>query len=408
MRFSLFILRKYLKSKRDSKFISLVSLIAILGIALGVIVLNISLTVLDGFEKTVQQKIVDLNAHIKISAFRNLNLPSYETEMPKIKNLIQNNYQSITPFVSKFAIIKTKQFSEGIQVIGTAPSLDNSNIKEYMTEGEFNFQSNSSMPGIVIGKKLADKIQIGIGDKINLLAFKNDKLPSFVNPPAIEQFIVTGIYESGMAQYDDLKVYIDLKTSQSFFDIGVDISGYNIKLKDISKIDSIETVLQENLRYPHYVLSIFKVHQNIFTWIDLQKEPIPIVLGFIIIVAVFNIIGMLLMIVLEKTESIGILKSLGANKKTISTIFTLQGLYLSVIGIFIGNSISILFSILQNEFNIISLPSSVYFISSVPIEIDLMNYLIVSLATIILSVLAAYIPSRIAGNTKIISAIRFE
>lgn len=408
MKFSIFILRKYLQSKRDSKFISLVSSIAILGIALGVIVLNISLTVLDGFESAVKQKITDINAHIKITSFRNINLPDYKEEIPKIESLIENNHNSISPFVTKFAIIKSKKISEGIQVTGIDPLLDNSNMKRYIVDGEFDFTIDSTEYGIVIGKKLADKMQISIGNKISLLALKNDEMPSFINPPAIDQFFVTGIFESGMSQYDDLNVYIDLNIAQSFFSIGEKISGYNIKLNDISKIDSLEVLLQDNLRYPYYVRSIFKVHQNIFTWIDLQKEPIPIVLGFIIIVAVFNIIGMLLMIVLEKTESIGILKSLGANKKTISTIFTLQGLYLSLIGILVGNSISILFSILQNEFNIISLPSSVYFISSVPISIDWLNYFIVSLSTIILSVLAAYIPSKIAGKTKIISAIRFE
>ncbi|MGD8781784.1 MAG: ABC transporter permease [Ignavibacteria bacterium] len=397
-----------MKSKKDSKFISLVSSIAVLGIALGVIVLNISLTVLDGFESTVTQKIVDINAHIKISSFRNLNLPGYKKEIPKITGLIGRSFESISPFVTKFAIIKTKLISEGIQVTGTDKSLDNSSIRKYIINGEFDFATGSTKYGIVIGKKLADKLQVGINDKISLLALKNDEIPSFTNPPAIEQFIVTGIYESGMSQYDDLNVYIDLEIAQDFFGIGEKVSGYNIKLNNTSVIDSLESVLQNNLRYPYYVRSVFKVHQNIFTWIDLQKEPIPIVLGIIIIVAVFNIIGMLLMIVLEKTESIGILKSLGANKATISTIFTLQGLYLSFIGIIIGNSISIIFSILQNNFNLISLPSSVYFISSVPISINWINYFIVSVSTILLSVLAAYIPSKIAANTKIISAIRFE
>ncbi|MFC2084337.1 ABC transporter permease, partial [Bacteroidota bacterium] len=151
------------------------------------------------------------------------------------------------------------------------------------------------------------------GDKIILFSLKNNKLPTIQNPPALKQFIVNGIYESGMAEYDDINVYIPIETAEILFDVKDKISGYNILLSNTSKADSLANILQESLSYPYYVRTIFKQHQNIFTWINLQKKPIPIILSMIILVAVFNIIGTILMIILEKVEAIGILKSLGSS-----------------------------------------------------------------------------------------------
>ena len=211
-----------------------------------------------------------------------------------------------------------------------------------------------------------------------------------------------------MAQYDDVYAYVDLNIARQLFGIGDKISGYNIKLNNISKIDSLSNLLQDNLRYPYYVRTIYKIHQNVFTWLELQKEPIPIVLGLIIIVAVFNIIGMLLMIVLEKTSDIGILKSLGATRKLISKIFVLQGVYLAAVGILVGNALALVISMLQKYFNVISLPGEIYFISSVPITFEWQNYLIVSAIAFCLSILASFIPSLIASKVRPLSAIRFE
>ncbi|OGU35118.1 MAG: hypothetical protein A2068_11520 [Ignavibacteria bacterium GWB2_35_6b] len=402
-----FISKKYTQSKKQSKFISLISVIAISGIALGVAVLIITLTVLDAFEKAVEEKIINFNSHITITAFGDRNLPDYEIVIPKLDSLASPFAKSISPFVSKNVIVKSKNKSDGILLKGISKEIDNSKIDEYLTSGIFSFKDEKGNNGVIIGKKLSERLFAEVGAKLTVFSLRNDELPSYENPPSIEQFVVTGIYESGMAQYDDI-AYIDLKTAQDFFDMNGQTSGYNIQVTDISKIDSLSEHLQNNLRYPFFVRTVYKMHQNIFTWLDLQKEPVPIILGLIIIVAVFNIIGMLLMIVLEKTSDIGILKSLGANRKLITNIFVLQGLYLSFFGIVIGNLLALIISALQKYFNIISLPGQIYFISSVPINFDLYNYLLVSVVAFVLSIAAAFIPSLIAARTKPISAIRID
>jgi len=283
-------------------------------------------------------------------------------------------------------------------------------IFDFISIGEKVFKGKSAkILAFKMGeKKKREKLLIKVGDKITVFSLKNNKLPSYSNQPAIGQFTVTGIYESGMPEYDDLKAYISLSKAKSLMGMDSTISGYNIRLSDLKKLDFITQQLRENLRYPYYVRTIFQQHQNIFTWIDLQKKPIPIVLGLIVLVAVFNIVGTILMNIVERTSQIGILKSLGASKTQIRKIFLIQGIYLGLIGIILGNLLAFGLSELQLTYNIIKLPETVYFLSSAPMEINILNYIIVSVVAFILTILSAIIPSIVASNLKPISAIRFD
>jgi lipoprotein-releasing system permease protein len=405
MNFSIFIANRYVRSKRDSKFLSLISVISIAGIALGVAVVIIALSILQGYDTTVKDKIVKLNSHLQITAFSKKNLTYIPYFDKFVKDKLNNNVLSVAPFLSKEAIIKSKAVSEGVFILGLDPDKNNSDIKKFIVQGTFNLHDSTA---IIIGKKLAEKLFVKINDKVTLFSLKSDSLPSESNPPAISQFIVKGIYESGMAEYDDINCYISLNVANNFLGLSNAISGYNIKLKNTNNIDSVVTKLQEALGYPYYVRSIYKVHQNIFTWLELQKKPVPIILGLIIIVAAFNIVGSLLMLVLEKTTAIGILKSIGAKNSHIFRIFLYQGFYLGVIGILAGNILAFILSILQLKYKLISLPGSIYFINAVPISINPLHYLLVSAITITLCLIIAFIPSKIASNIKPIKAIRFD
>ncbi|MDQ7815734.1 MAG: ABC transporter permease [Melioribacteraceae bacterium] len=407
MSLTLFLLRRYIKSKKESRFISTISLITAIGIALGVTVVIMALTILGGFEKVVSEKIIDLNSHIKISSFGNRNLPNPVSVIPRIEGSFQNEILKIEPFISKLAIIKSRKHTEGLTIIGLDEKNINSTIKKFLVQGTLD---NNSLdhPAIFIGRKLSEKLFIKVGDRVTIFSLHGNQIPSIENPPSIEQFSVGGIFESGMSEYDDLNAYITSSEAAKLFGMGKEISGYNIKVNDISKIDSLAEKLQDLLSYPYYVRTIFKVHQNIFTWLELQSKPIPIILGLIIFVAVFNIIGTLLMIVLERTNSIGILRSLGMTRKKVVRIFLYHGFYLTIIGVLIGNLLAYLLSIIQDRFDIISLPEKIYFVTRVPISIELNNYLIVTAVTIIISFLASFIPAKVASKIKPISAIRFD
>lgn len=403
---SFFIAKKYISNKQSSKFLSLVSVISVIGIAVGTAVLIIALTILNGFEEIVAQKIINFNSHIKITAFGNRNLPDSEVIESEIIQKIGDDFYSSSKFISKLGIIKSRTVSEGVTILGIDTATDNTNIKEYIVEGNYELESESNKQ-ILIGKKLSEKINVLAGDKVTIFSLRKDALPDADNPPAIEQFIISGIFESGMAEYDDLNVYISLNNAKDLFETHNSISGYNIRLNNVNKIDSTANALQDLLGYPYYVRTIFQVHQNIFTWLDLQKEPIPIILGLIIVVAVFNIVGTMLMIVLERTSSIGVLKAIGFTKKKILQIFFVQGVFLGLLGITIGCLLALILSYLQMNFNLITLPGSIYFISTVPISINIANYLLVAGIGLMLSLLASLIPSYIASRLNIITSIRF-
>lgn len=407
MPLSIFIAKKYISNKQSSKFLSLVSVISVIGIAIGTAVLIIALTILNGFEEIVAQKIVNFNSHIKITAFGNRNLPDSDVIKSEITQKIGGDFHSISEFISKLGIIKSRTLSEGVTIVGIDTETDNTNIDEYIVEGNYELDSEE-IKQIIIGKKLSEKINTSINDKITIFSLKRDELPDADNPPAIEQYIISGIFESGMAEYDDMNVYISLSNAKELFETYNSISGYNIRLNNVDSIDSTAKALQDLLGYPYYVRTIFQVHQNIFTWLDLQKEPIPIILGLIIVVAIFNIVGTMLMIVLERTSSIGVLKAIGFTKKKILQIFFVQGVFLGLLGITIGCILALVLSYLQLQFNLITLPSSIYFISTVPISIDIENYLIVAGIGLVLSLLASLIPSYVASRMNIISSIRFN
>ena len=404
MNFAFFVSRRYILSNKDSRLLNLISVISIVGISLGVATLIIALSVLNGFEKTLTQKITDFDSHIKILSYKE-SLPKADEYLLKLKSKLNDQIDFISPSISKLAIISTKNRKEGINIKGIVEAKEIDKIKSNMIEGELNLDKENSL---VIGKTLATKLLIKVGDKVTLFALKNDKIPSMDDLPNIQNFFVDGIFESGMAEYDDMIGYTGLSTAQNLFSMPGEINGIDIKLNSVNKIDSIAQVIRKELRYPYYARTIYEIYRNIFSWIELQKKPIPIVLGLIIIVAVFNIISALLMLVLEKTNAVGILKSLGAKGSSIIKIFFYQGIYLSAIGIIAGNILAWVLMFLQLELDIIKVPSSVYFVTRVPIELSLNVFLLVSIVTFILALLAAVIPSYFASRINPVSALRFD
>lgn len=406
MSLSLFLSKRYILSKKDSRFVNLISIISILGIALGVATLIIALSILNGFEKTLTDKLVDFDSHIRISSYKNI-LPDNENSINQIKEIVGSNLKSLNSVAANLSIISSKRRKDGVRLTGINNFTSFERVKENIVEIDSSILSGVTNK-ILLGKKLADKLLVDTGDKVTLFALKDNEMPTADNLPNIEKFIVAGIFESGMAEYDDLYAFTEIESAQKLFSLDKNITGIEIMLNNTSGIDSLTKLLRSELRYPYAVRSVYETHRNIFTWIELQKEPIPLILGLIILVAAFNIVGTLLMIVLERTEAIGVLKSLGARRKQIVSVFLIQGSFISFIGILAGNLLAIILLELQLKFNIISLPSSVYFMSTVPIDMRVEIFVIISFITFLLAISAALIPSYIASKIQPVNALRFR
>jgi lipoprotein-releasing system permease protein len=222
------------------------------------------------------------------------------------------------------------------------------------------------------------------------------------------QFRVVGIYESGMSEYDEAYAFTDLDDARKLFQLGDAVSGYDVMLTAIDSAESASDRAQELLGYPHYGRTVFQSYRNLFSWIELQKKPIPIILGLIIIVATVNVIGTVLMMVLDKTREVGILRAMGATRWGITRIFVRQGLVIGVTGTVIGNVIALGLCLAQLEFKFFSLPSDIYFMTSVPILLKPIDFLMVDAVALGMCLLCSLLPARLAARLNPVTAIRFS
>lgn len=405
MNYKYFIARRYLFSKSDSKFISFITYISILGVTLGVAALIVATSILNGFEKEIRDKVAGLVSHIQINSFVPEGLENYDEAIGKIKECV-NGVTGISPLVQKEAVIRFKSGIEGVIIKGIVPETDLSATRNKLLKGKFNLNPLDSVYSrLVIGNKLADKLKIDTGSKV--IVFGVNGIPTPMNQPRIKQFYVSGIYESGLKDYDDVIIYTDINTTQKLFNLEGKATTIEMTISNIDSIEAAVVTIKEKIGYPYFPKSMYKLFKPLFTWVELQKAPTPVILGLIIIVATFNIVGTLLMLVLEKTHSVGILKSLGAGKSEIMKIFLIDGLIIGFIGIIAGNLLGLGLCLLELKYKFFSLPD-MYYMKSVPILIQPEYIVVISLLTISLTFIATLIPSYFASQLDPVKSLRFS
>lgn len=405
MNYKFFIAKRFLISKGDSKFISFITYISILGVTLGVATLIVAVSIINGFEKEIRDKVAGLVSHIQISSFMSDGLSDYNNAIKIIKDSVPG-VTGISPIVQKEAVIRFKSNVEGIILKGIYPETDLSTARNRILKGDFNLVPvDSIFSRLLIGDKLAKKLNMDIGNKV--IVFGLNGIPTPLNQPKIKQFIITGIYETGLREFDDVLIYTDSKTAQNLFNFGENVTGIELNLDNIDNVESAVEKIKKVVGYPYFPKSLFKLYRPLFTWVELQKAPTPIVLGLVIIVATFNIVGTLLMLVLEKTQSIGTLKSLGASNIDVMKIFLFDGLLIGVIGIILGNILGLGICYAESKFKFFSLPE-LYYMKSVPILLQPELVILISLITIVLTFVATLIPSYLASRLDPIKSLRFS
>ena len=369
---------------------------------LGTAALIITLSILDGFEKEIKTKVVDFTAHIQVTGFQNQPLANFRETIEKVKKEIAG-VKVMSPFVAKEGMIRLKDAVDGVFLKGVDPSEDFVAPGTHPIDGAFLTADPLATHELVIGKKLAVKLNAAVGDNVALFALPQDER---LRPKAM-QFRLVGIYESGMAEFDDIYAYTRLRDAQQFLQMSDRVSGYDLLVEDISRVDKTAKEIQSLLGYPHYARTVFQLYHNLFSWVELQKKLSPILLGLIILVATFNIVGTLLMFVLEKTHSIGILKSLGAGPRVIGKIFITQGLGIAIVGITLWNMLAYGLCFIQLTYKLLALPSEVYYMTAVPVLIRPENFILVTVTAFLLCLAATLLPSLAASTMDPVKAMRF-
>ena len=406
--FSRFIALRYLKPSRRTRFLSFITAVSALGVTFGTCALLVSLSILKGFNQTLESTIIDFMGHIEMTSyFEADSLVGAAHMMREIPERF-SEVRSVSPFIRREAIIRSNEGLEGVLLKGINVATDVSTVRTKIVEGKFDLsQSARGFPSVVIGKRLADKLRAGVGD--TLVLFIAHGTPDMNTPPTIEQFVVSGTYRSGMAQYDDIYVFTDFNAARKLVGYPPDaVSGFDILLKETDNIREVSMAMNDILGSPYFARPVFDIFSSVFAWIDLQRMMIPIVMAVIAIVATFNVISTLLMTVLEKSESIGTLATLGATPGNILGIFVTKGVMIAGVGVLLGAGLTLAFSLLQQKYGLIGLEANIYIFDAVPIAIDPVHYVVVIAGTLLLAVISTLVPAWIAARLRPVIALRFQ
>lgn len=413
MSYEIFVANRYLRSRRRTGFISLINYISILGVLIGVAALIIVLSIMNGFESEVRSRIIGFGAHIELRKYHYEGLENPEKIRDQIRGL--PHIVGISPYINEKGLIisKNKKSSVVIKGVDRVTVGEVSDIEDDVVYGAFNIgeiegaNGQRTLPGIVLGRYLADKLGVGLGERVQILS-PTGISPFFSKMPNLKTFEVTGYFETGIFEFDDVFAYISIKEAQKLFDMKDTVTGLEIKLDDLDKAEEVSNRIEQLLGYPYATVTWFDMNKNLFSWMKIEKWAAFIILSLIIMVAAFNIVSTLIMIVLEKTKEIGIMKSMGASSASIMKIFVYEGLIGGVAGTVLGCLIGFGLCWAQEKYKFFSLPPDVYIISALPVLMKASDFIMIAVAAILLCFLATVYPARRAARLDPVEAIRYE
>jgi len=405
--FEWFVSLRYLRAKRKQKFISLITLISILGVAVGVLALIVVLSVWTGFTEGLRDQIIGVNAHALVQRFGSA-ISDAEDVTAKIEAV--DGVVATTPYIYGQALISSANQSTGVVLRGIdAPSaMRVLSIGQKMQAGQLtDLDKPLDVPGIVLGRDMARQLQVGVGDRVRLMS-PNGPLSPMGVLPKIRTCVVVGVFHTGMSEYDSTMGYISLETARSLTDLRRGVHGIEIRVRDIDQADRTAAAVQQALGQSYSVRDWMRINQNMFAALKLEKTGIFIALNLIILVAALNIISALTMVVMEKTRDIAILKSMGATTRSIMHIFLYQGMVIGLSGTVFGLAGGLGLCALLKRYKIIELPPDVYPMSTMPIKVVPFDVGVITLSALVITLAATLYPSWKASRVRPAEALSYE
>lgn len=404
-----FIGLKYLLAKRKQTFISIITAISISGVAVGVMALIIVLAVMNGFEREVKDRILGATAHVHVTSLEG----SVADPFALARRVdAMDGVIAASPYLFSQVMISSGTASTGailrgvdIPTIGKVTRLPR-DIRKGKLE-DLAKKTASGLPGIILGKELAANLGVSPGDLVEILVPGGNITPMGAFP-GIARFRVAGISESGMYEYDSSFTYVSLEEAGRLMGMEGRATGVEVKVGDIYQAGRIATRIREELGYPYWAKDWMQSNRNLFSALKLEKVVMFIILVLIVMVAAFNIISTLIMVVMDKTRDIAVLMTLGATRKMVRKIFALEGLLIGLAGTVAGSILGTLLCYLLRRYEFIRLPSDVYYISTLPVDLSPEILILVGASSILICFLATLYPSRQASLIDPAEAIRYE
>lgn len=426
MSYELRISWRHLCSRKSQKFISLITFISMGGVGLGVMALIVVIAVMTGFGQNLRDKILGTNSHIVVTQLMSGGMEDYESVLERIKTVPQ--VKDAAPFILKQVMLTFRQRSSGVVVRGVDPDREAniSDLQKNLKEGKLVYldrappspsQGDSGVPrkGIILGVELARSLGAYTGDVLAMMSPSVRMTPLGIIPK-IKMVEVVGIFESKMYEYDSNLAFISLLSAQSLFGMKGRVSGIEIKVDDIEAAGHIAAVIQEKLGAPYLARGWMQMNKNLFSALKLEKITMFIILILIILVAAFNIISTLFMVVMDKAKDIAILKSMGATRASIMKIFSLQGLIIGVFGTALGciagfsivPNLNVIVGFIEQLFDIEAFPSDVYYLDELPSQIQYFDSFLIIVFSILICFLASLYPAWRASRLDPVEGLRYE
>ena len=410
MSFEWFIAWRYLRAKRKTRFISIITFISVAGVAVGVMALVVVLAVMNGFESEIHSRIMGINAHVILLRYGNEPLENYEELARKAEEVPE--VVAAAPFTYTKAVLQGYGGSDGVVVRGIDLALE-SGVTDILTNIDPPLESLATppgeTPGAIIGAELASRLRVTVGDTV-AVSSPFDYVLTVMGPmPAVARFKVRSLFNSGMYEYDQSLVYIDLPEAQSLFGLGEGVVGVAVKVTDPYAAPAVaQKVVDAVGGFPYRANNWIELNHNLFKWMKTEKKVMFWILSLIVMVAAFNIASTLIMVVMEKTRDIGIMKSMGATPRSILRIFVLEGLVIGALGTIAGTVAGYFLAVLLDRYQFVTLPGDVYQIETLPVEMHGLDFIIVAAAAMVISFLAAIYPAWSASRLAPVEAIRRE
>ena len=415
MPYPLFIGLRYLRAKRRERFISLITVIATAGVAIGVLTLNVVLAVMTGFEEDLRDRILGFTPHVLVTGY-GASIPNDATLVARLRAI--PDVQVATPYVQGQAMLSSAANVAGIMLRGVDVSGGAIDFARHLRAGRIEDLAAThavvrdasgatvQLPGIILGKELARELDVQPGDPVNVVS--PVAIPTAIGPvPKVKRFVVVGLFEAGMMEYDSALAYASLSDAQRFFDLGGAVTGIEVRTSDLDRADAVAAAIAQTVGFGFQVRSWKETNATLFSAIQLETTVYFVVLLLIVMVAAFNIVATLVMVVMEKRKDIAVLKSMGATRAGIAQIFIFKGLVIGGVGTIVGSATGLAICELLRTYGI-PLPKDVFYVSTLPVKIYPEYFALVVAVSLLICLLATLYPARQASRLVPVEAIRYD